>query len=1816
MLLLVIALFACMAFAAVEQNATNIGKQAFTITQKQADRISLHFSLPEFEVEEVNEADQVFHRIIIPNSGSTLDAGLPELPNITISLAIPKKGTPQLSVSGLQNSQLQSFRAYPQQLEKADEGPKSLVYDADFYSSNTNYPQAVVEYGDPYILRDFRLINIQVNPFSYNPYTQELTIYQDLDLEIDFSNEPGINEMEGDYSTYSPVFEKIYEASIFNFDDYRYQMFSNYPPRYLIIHGQTTDQNFHNALDEYVLWKRQKGADVDVASTATNQAGNSTTTIKNYIQAAYNNPVTRPDYVILIGDTTGSYPIPAFTSPSGVGDYAYTHLEGNDLVGDCFIGRISVENLAQFQTVLSKIYLYERDINIATAGWLNRMLLVADWSPSGISTVYISRYIKEAALKLNPDYTFTELYGSDPSSSSMNTAINQGIGFFSFRGWIGMNGWSPSESLNNAYRLCHAIIPTCGTGNFNSLATTESFIRLGSAAQPKGAVTATGMATSSTNTVFNNSLHGGMWGGMLHYGMRTMGEALLNAKVFTHQIYGASATSLVTNHCHWFNLMGDPTMEVFFGIPQTFNVMVQDTIPLGLKLLDVSIMDEDMAYLEGASVTLSQGSSILSRGYTDSEGSLILQLPSSMGAGDCVLTVSMHNYKPLQTTINVDTSGTLIADNIIIVDDNTGQSQGNADGVANGGETLELLFSLKNTTDGTLAGITGHLTSTSPYVTIIDSLVSYNPIFAGEVGFNPTPAVIYVHPDTPHEYMLRFNLLLTDTGGNSYDISEYFPVANAKIRYHSYILENAGNNNALNPGESAGLIVTLSNIGAVGVTDVYARLYTMNDLVSVMEHTVYYGDMLQNIQVLPQNANFVLYARPQSLPGMTIPMQIKLYNDDGFEQWVDFTFTIGHVTVNDPLGPCSYGYVIYDDQDYGYPECPTYNWVGIAPAEGGSGTALAISDGYASNDEGDQVGATSTAIVDLPFPFQFYGLIYNQITVCSNGFIAMGESENGEFRNYRLPGPMGPSPMIAPFWDDLATHSGSGIYTWFDRGNHAFVIEWYNMRNGSNGSSPETFQVILYDPAIHAGSLGDGPIKIQYHTFNNVDATSAGTKHGRYATIGIKDHTGTVGLEYSYANVYPTAASPLGNSRALYITNIPIHYEEAHLVVGETYVNDPNGNGVCEPGETVELGILINNIGNMTALEPVATISTNSTYVTMINNESVYFPIEGDNNGVNRTPFVFTIAPNCPDETVINFGLEIISDEDVWERSFSLKVNASNLEYLGFLIDDSDENYDGVIDPGESINLVLNVRNHAEVAAQNIMATLSCGDPDIVIADPIIFKDTINPDDVMQFGFNINYIGTNTENHYKSFQFNVSAENGMPASATIAVPFNMNNIFSDFETENGGFVSETGWAWGTPTQVTPFSGMKLWASNLTGNYPDLVTYNLYTPEYSLETGSQMSFRHRYGFETNYDGGNVSMSVNGGETWSVIQPVGGYPSNSLAGLTYQPGYSGTTNNWIEAKFNLSAWANHRVMFKFCLGSDGSVNNIGWFIDNFEITNVAQKVGYVHGSVVPISDFPVQEAVVQANNSYATNPDEDGAFKLFLPYGTYSVTASLPHHQPSSIHGINIMPATPNYYTEYTLINLPRPHDIHFTVDNDIGLVGLTWELPIDPVLDIASYRVYKRFNTGPFEMVQETTSMDYTDMISLEGEYQYYVVAKYLHTEGQPSNMVSFTFPYETSTDDVNSPAMVTKLNNNYPNPFNPSTTISFDLAKAGNVKLSIYNIKGQLVRRLHNAPLASGNHKIVWNGRDESNRPVASGIYYYKLDTGGYRKTNKMLLMK
>ncbi len=98
--------------------------------------------------------------------------------------------------------------------------------------------------------------------------------------------------------------------------------------------------------------------------------------------------------------------------------------------------------------------------------------------------------------------------------------------------------------------------------------------------------------------------------------------------------------------------------------------------------------------------------------------------------------------------------------------------------------------------------------------------------------------------------------------------------------------------------------------------------------------------------------------------------------------------------------------------------------------------------------------------------------------------------------------------------------------------------------------------------------------------------------------------------------------------------------------------------------------------------------------------------------------------------------------------------------------------------------------------------------------------------------------------------------------------------------------------------------------------------------------------------------------------------------------------------------------------------------------------------------------------------------------------------------------------------------------------------------------------------------------------------------------------------------DINNAPERFALEPNYPNPFNPATTIRYQLAENSKVTLKIYNLLGQEVRTLVNAQKLSGSHSVIWDGKNNHGQRVTSGVYFYRLQAGDFVKTRKMVLVK
>jgi flagellar hook assembly protein FlgD len=88
------------------------------------------------------------------------------------------------------------------------------------------------------------------------------------------------------------------------------------------------------------------------------------------------------------------------------------------------------------------------------------------------------------------------------------------------------------------------------------------------------------------------------------------------------------------------------------------------------------------------------------------------------------------------------------------------------------------------------------------------------------------------------------------------------------------------------------------------------------------------------------------------------------------------------------------------------------------------------------------------------------------------------------------------------------------------------------------------------------------------------------------------------------------------------------------------------------------------------------------------------------------------------------------------------------------------------------------------------------------------------------------------------------------------------------------------------------------------------------------------------------------------------------------------------------------------------------------------------------------------------------------------------------------------------------------------------------------------------------------------------------------------------------------------LSQNYPNPFNPSTTIEFALPQGGNVIIKIYNMLGQEIKTLYSGQMESGRHRVMWDGMNNAGQKMGSGNYIYRLISGDFTESKKMILLK
>jgi hypothetical protein len=356
---------------------------------------TVNFDIPGMFVNETKINGITYHRISIPGHARLMTLGKPELPIVGQVIEIPHDVSIEAVIVKYKSTKLEGYNVYPAQ-EPLPHGElpskRRFVIDKAAYLARVKFPAKLVAVHaeDIGIIRGHRVIFLKVNPLQVNPVTREARAFSNIEVRIEYSHPAQVLRVS-----------KRIESKAF--EDMLQRLVLNYKPRdrfpggevgregeserwgkesggtagcdYLIL----THASFYNATDannpvvRFRNWKRRKGFVTTVIDVATIPGGNTAANIRSYIQNAYDNWDPAPTYVLLIGDADfvptnygmdhpSSRHYDSHGNPTKIGtDLYYALVDGTDYFPDIFLGRLSVENMAEATTVIDKIIKYEQD---------------------------------------------------------------------------------------------------------------------------------------------------------------------------------------------------------------------------------------------------------------------------------------------------------------------------------------------------------------------------------------------------------------------------------------------------------------------------------------------------------------------------------------------------------------------------------------------------------------------------------------------------------------------------------------------------------------------------------------------------------------------------------------------------------------------------------------------------------------------------------------------------------------------------------------------------------------------------------------------------------------------------------------------------------------------------------------------------------------------------------------------------------------------------------------------------------------------------------------------------------------------------------------------------------------------------------------------------------------------------------------------------------------------------------------------------------------------------------------------------------------
>lgn len=988
------------------------------------------------------------------------------------------------------------------------------VYDANgnFIKTHQTLAEDAVHISNSFTFREMYGFSVNIQ-YQVNE-NDKIKVLESIEYEV-----IGLNPISLPQSV-SSTFIEAYKKLASNYDTSYLRNLPVDRPKMLII----SHNSLNNYLPGFVSWKKSKGFDVYVANVQT--IGNSVQAIKNYVLNHYLE--YRSDHLLILGDVNGSYAIPTniYTSPDGTeqdaDDNFYTMLIGDDYFPEMVSGRFSFGDINEMLTMFSKTINYERNPYMINTNWMRRSLVVAgNYAEGGlrpVTPIWMSRWLREKMLAKGYAAVDTVFYPPTLTGASAITAsINQGVQFISYRGWGAADGWHypafHNQDLNSSHingaRMPIVFSIVCNTGDFaNSVNPCfgEKWMRMGTIEGLGGCVGFVGPSDLHTKTIFNNTISTGIFSGIFDDGIRNLGASVLAGKIELYNNYPheRGPNQHVAFYFHVYNILSDPSLNMWVLVP---SIIPASVVTNGTAFAQSdSYIDIQAPGLDGAIVTGTKNNTDYTYAIVHN-GSAVLPINPEQ-TGVLTVTISKENHVPRVVTMTPSLNASIgVVDNSLI-----GQ-------LVYPGQNYSLNLTLKNYSESTLSNINASLSAIPTSLVTIQNSQQ----MIGSIAPGATTTLTYnvaINGNTPSDRIIRFDLNLPSLATQS-----SFELKTGGARF--VVTSTQGN---LNIGNTNTITFSLMNSGNYLIQNASVILLSSTNAAAVLGSDFNLGNVGVG-ETGSFQANISVQA--DCYNGRNIPLVFIISNTEGYETICYYNMTAGNPSVTDPTGPCGYGYFAYDSFDVSYPQHPTYEWIEIDPRDGGPQDAqvnLIMDDG--------------SYTVNLPFTFRYYGVDYNSMTICSNGWVSFVTTWMADFNNNYIPAALGPYAMVAPYWDDLkgmktgqdslgSYFNDMRIVNWYDQANNRYIVEWNDAYNQftielMQNASLEKFQLILYP---NDGS--DGDIVVQYHTVDNPGI-------GRnYCTVGVENHLQNDGLTYTFSNQYPVTARPLQAGLAIRFTTSP-----------------------------------------------------------------------------------------------------------------------------------------------------------------------------------------------------------------------------------------------------------------------------------------------------------------------------------------------------------------------------------------------------------------------------------------------------------------------------------------------------------------------------------------------------------------------------------------------------------------------------------------------------------------------------------------------------